>query len=405
MSGPRDADFDAWVQRAKDGAFERAVALCGFVPARGLNRGRDHAGPCPACGGRDRFSVNYSKRKYNCRGCGARGADALNLALVGDHLSFIDACEALSGEPRPASVAAETEAQRAERAARRAAHDKAAAEDAARRAAEAEEWRRRAIQSARKIWARGRAPSRIVPAYLAARGCDLPASAMLREIDDLAFVHGETPDETGRSMARVIHRGPAMLAAIVDNAGEFIGLHRTFLAADWSGKAVVVDPDTGELPKAKKSLGSTHGGHIVLRDGGPAPRRLFIGEGIETVLSVATALRRLGQLRRDDAFWTSIDLGNLGGPHAGTIRHPSLKTPKGRPQTLPGPEPLFDAPAMALPDSLDALVLLGDGDSERFLTETTLERAARRYARPGLFIARAMAPEGRDFNDVLRATA
>ena len=46
-------------------------------------------------------------------------------------------------------------------------------------------------------------------------------------------------------------------------------------------------------------------------------------------------------------------------------------------------------------------LLLGDGDSEAVLTQTTLERARRRYARPGLTIRTAMAPDGGDFNDVL----
>lgn len=47
-------------------------------------------------------------------------------------------------------------------------------------------------------------------------------------------------------------------------------------------------------------------------------------------------------------------------------------------------------------------LLLGDGDSEAVLTQTTLERARRRYARPGLHIGIAMAPDKSDFNDVLR---
>jgi len=36
-----------------------------------LKRGgsNEHVGPCPRCGGRDRFGVNTRKRVFNCRGC------------------------------------------------------------------------------------------------------------------------------------------------------------------------------------------------------------------------------------------------------------------------------------------------------------------------------------------------
>ncbi|HEY1309887.1 MAG TPA: toprim domain-containing protein, partial [Pseudolabrys sp.] len=57
-------------------------------------------------------------------------------------------------------------------------------------------------------------------------------------------------------------------------------------------------------------------------------------------------------------------------------------------------------PAIAIPESVTDLVLLGDGDSDPFTTMTTMRRAEARYARPGLHIRVAMAPAGQDFNDV-----
>ena len=39
----------------------------------------EYAGPCPKCGGRDRFSVNAARQVWNCRGCGLGGDD---IALV-----------------------------------------------------------------------------------------------------------------------------------------------------------------------------------------------------------------------------------------------------------------------------------------------------------------------------------
>ena len=38
----------------------------------------EFAGPCPLCGGRDRFSINTKKDVFNCRGCGV-GGDAVDL--------------------------------------------------------------------------------------------------------------------------------------------------------------------------------------------------------------------------------------------------------------------------------------------------------------------------------------
>jgi hypothetical protein len=41
--------------------------------------GNEYIGPCPVCGGLDRFSINAKKGLWNCRGCG-KGGD--NIALV-----------------------------------------------------------------------------------------------------------------------------------------------------------------------------------------------------------------------------------------------------------------------------------------------------------------------------------
>lgn len=423
MMRERDPIFEEWIEKARAGSFERAVQLCGFAPAKGLNKGKDHAGPCPDCGGRDRFSVHYGKRKFNCRGCGVKGIDALALALVGGHIAFVDACEELSGEPRPARVGAETPEEKAAREARRREADLRQAEEARKREADAEKYRARERAACHRIWEAGRAPTKAgLGRYFDARRIILPASALLREADDIAFYHGEEVDERGFSHPRVIHRGPAMLAQMLDNAGEFVGLHITHLRADWSGKAEIFDPETGEALPPKKMRGSKKGSHIVVRETGRgsnaaamvASRRLFIAEGIETVASVAVSLRACGRLAPQDMFWAAGDLGNLGGPAAATIAHPTLKTPKGRAQRLPGPVPDFSEPGILIPPYVTHLVLLGDGDSERVLTQTTLERGRRRYAAdrdrlretdptiPPLAIGIAMAPEGDDFNDMLR---
>jgi hypothetical protein len=64
----------------------------------------DYAGPCPTCGGTDRFGVNIRKQVWNCRGCD-KGGDVIALARHVEGLSFREAVERLTGEqasrPRP----------------------------------------------------------------------------------------------------------------------------------------------------------------------------------------------------------------------------------------------------------------------------------------------------------------
>lgn len=54
--------------------------------------GVERCGPCPACGGDDRFSVNTAKGVFNCRGCGV-GGDTIALAR---HVAGISYAEALA---------------------------------------------------------------------------------------------------------------------------------------------------------------------------------------------------------------------------------------------------------------------------------------------------------------------
>lgn len=58
-------------------------------------------GPCPNCGGRDRFSVHVGKQQWNCRGCkveaGVSG-DVIGLVQLIDNCDFIAAVETLADE-------------------------------------------------------------------------------------------------------------------------------------------------------------------------------------------------------------------------------------------------------------------------------------------------------------------
>jgi hypothetical protein len=54
-------------------------------------------GPCPVCGGKDRFAVNTRKQVFNCRGCGAKGG-VIKLVMHGGGLTFPEAITTLSGK-------------------------------------------------------------------------------------------------------------------------------------------------------------------------------------------------------------------------------------------------------------------------------------------------------------------
>ncbi len=135
-------------------------------------------------------------------------------------------------------------------------------------------------------------------AYLLARGIDL--AALGRQPRALRF--------HPRLWAAEARRGfPAMLAAIVGPAGEFQGIHRTYLEADDSGgwgKAPLISP--------KMSFGRVAGGTIRLwRGASGVPlaaarpgESVVIAEGIETALSVALACPELRIL-------SGVSLGNL----------------------------------------------------------------------------------------------
>lgn len=68
------------------------------VPLRHVS-GDEYAGPCPKCGGRDRFHVKADT--WQCRQCAPWGDgkahDAIGFVMWRDNLAFLAACEALGG--------------------------------------------------------------------------------------------------------------------------------------------------------------------------------------------------------------------------------------------------------------------------------------------------------------------
>jgi hypothetical protein len=97
MSGLRSAALEAWSAKARAVRIEDEIARRGIKLKR---TGIEHVGPCPKCGGEDRFAINVAKQVFHCRGCDI-GGDVIKLVEHLDGVDFIAACTALTGEPPP----------------------------------------------------------------------------------------------------------------------------------------------------------------------------------------------------------------------------------------------------------------------------------------------------------------
>lgn len=199
------------------------------------------------------------------------------------------------------------------------------------------------IEWARGVWARAvPASGTIVETYLRSRRITIPAPPSLRFSPSLKHT------DTGLFL-------PAMVAGVQAVDGRVVGVHRTFLKADGSAKAGVTSP--------KKMGGVCWGGAV--RFARPATI-LRIAEGIETALSILQAMP-------DAAVWAALSLGNMG--------------------------------SIDLPEEVREVRLFADSDNkDPAKAQELLERAAERHARAGRKVSIAHAPDGMDFNDVLRGT-
>lgn len=390
-------EMDDWVASARQVACSDEIARRSVKLKRS---GSELVGPCPACGGDDRFSINLRKNVFHCRKSGA-GGDAIALVMYLDGADFLGACETLTGEPPPKGEAG----RRADPALQEQRRREADAH-AAQRARDENVYRDREIRRAQDIWRdAGKLSGSIAEIYLKFRGLVVPPGAKLRCVSRLAYWH-RFDDGTWHE----IHHGPALVGAIQGPDGRFCGVHCTYIdprLATATGKAEIAHPETGELLPAKKVRGSAKGGHIHL--GGSLDARMLIaGEGIETTLTPATVF---GADEAGRLYWATVSLGNMGGKAKGRVPHPTEtrvdKRGAKRRVMVPDDVPLEEPgePVLMPPDTVREIILLGDGDSDRFTTELVLKRAARRWAAPGRRIRAAWAEDGGDFNSMLRGAA
>ena len=208
------------------------------------------------------------------------------------------------------------------------------------------------VQAARRLWQRCRAiDGTHAEAYLKARGIERCRFAALRFHP--ALIHR---DDGG------VRRLPALVAAVTADTedrsgpgerpihGTVCGVLRTWLDPTRPAKA--------NLTRPRKALGRMHG--RAVRFGAPDAGTLLVGEGIETVLSIVTAIP-------DTVAAAALSAGSLA--------------------------------AFAPPAGINRLVIARDNDPEG---ERAAERLARRCARAGVDTVLVVS-EGGDFNSDLLA--
>ena len=213
-------------------------------------------------------------------------------------------------------------------------------------------------EAACNLWSRCRPIENThAESYLHARAIRTGRFPALRFHPSLAYRH-----DTGRWS-----RFPALVAAVTDNGGDLVGVHRTWLDPSHPVKARVERP--------RKALGHVHG--RAVRFSSPsqtACSTLLVGEGIETVLSLVTALPHAplrgadlrGAARPETVAAAALSAGSLG--------------------------------AFVPPPGVSRLLIAQDRDAEG---QRAALRLQRRCTRLGIGSA-VIVPERNDFNDDLR---
>ena len=338
-----------------------------------LAPGLDRAGPCPVCGGTDRFSIHTRKNLYSCRQCGIAGEGVIRLVMDTQGVGFTEACEIITGRKADAPRDPEREAE--------IRRQNEAAE--AQRAADAERYRQKARAEGYDIWqSRSRDPARrLVLDYLRIRGLltsDLVAvfaQIRLGQHDGLPYM--DTRKIADRHQYVQLAKTVAMLAPIQMPDCRFGAVHRTWLdLTQPKGRLVLNHPDTGKPLETKKSWGIKQGGAIRLYTPEGA-RRIIMGEGIETTLTpLAHAFEP------DTAYWAGVDVGNMAGK--------ALRDAAGK--QIPDEPDMTDLDCFQPPDWCEELIYLGETEKAERNTNAKLTRGLKR-AQLRRQAARALDPE------------
>ncbi|MDR6757823.1 hypothetical protein J2Y48_003120 [Mycoplana sp. BE70] len=401
------AALDVFIDEARSVSVTDAAAILGYTLTRS-----EFSGPCPVCGGRDRFSISTAKQAWNCRQCGRGGRDGIGLIAharghdVSTRTGFLTACSEALQREIPAEGERETDEQRAARLAVIEDRRRHNAEVAARAS---NDFRDKAIAKGRGIYfnARKVAPGERCAAadYLQLRtGFEMPDAVWANiRFDPTHSYWSSRKDDRGHHPC--LHVGPAMIAPFVDMDGKVTGCHETWIDLARGPKFRPLLADGDDVLPTKKMQGVKRGSMIPLF-GLMSSTRWVGGEGIENGLAIAGA----EGFPRDTFYFAAGDLGNLAGPAdpASAFNHPTLtmtdKRGRSRAVRVQGPEPKQDlqpGEVLVFPDRVAQLVLLADGDSEPVFTAAAMARAERLHSRGGREIETWWPPTGSDFSKLM----
>jgi hypothetical protein len=242
----------AWIETARHVKIEDECARRGIKLKR---IGAEIVGPCPKCGGQDRFAVHLKKQIFNCRGCGV-GGDVIDLVKHLDDVDFNAAVTTLAtGKPASPTITTRRRAPRT-------------------KSGSLEHYARQRHDTARWLWSQ-RKPITGTPAerYLRkARGITCPLPTTL----------GYLPPSANYDPTLIACFGLCTESepGVLTPPQNVDAVHRTILRADGRGKADIDNP--------KRFCGSPGALPIVL-----APLNDLLGlaicEGVEDALSIYEA--------------------------------------------------------------------------------------------------------------------
>lgn len=160
---------------------------------------------------------------------------------------------------------------------------------------------------------------------------------------------------------------PAIVAAVNNEAGEFVAVHRTYLEningiwhrknkkvlGAFAGSAIHLWRGKTRLPVSKLA---------EAKDLDEIDRTLIICEGIEDGLSIAMACPEY-------RIWTALSVSNMKNVH--------------------------------IPKPIDTVIIAGDNDGEEHIATIYAEQAAQAFQQQGLTVLIARPENAHDFNDEL----
>ena len=392
MARASNSEWTNWIETARARDIHDVAVEFGAHLKR---EGHEWVGPCPICGGKDRFAVNQQKRIFNCRGAGegTHGAgDLINLVQHVVGCDFLEAVERINHTPRPDRTRDESAEDRKKR---ERMHEARAAEYARREAEERAAMEKKAVQDEATI-------ADVIKRAKPIAGTH--AEAYLREArkltpprwltGDLRFV--EALDywgfgDNGADDPILLATLPALIAIIRDALGDVIGISQTFLDLKEPRKW---QPTGSRRNAPKKIRGKKQGG--LIRLGRPA-ETIALSEGFENAL----AWHQLGLGPEEIMLAAAVDLGNLAGRATGQIAHKTLVDADGKPRRMANGLPDPKHPGVILPDGIKNVILIADADSESYATAALLAVAVRRYKAMELAVEVSWPPRNMDYNDVL----